>query len=65
MAETPRREANPPSTAVLGSPHGAASRRAPHYGRERSDRGTLGAAKLQGECVFACSTAPIWRRPRG
>eukprot|EP00969_Alexandrium_andersonii_P361801 15458349-Alexandrium_andersonii.AAC.1 len=40
----------------------------PYYGRERSDRATLGAAsrhpKLPRKRIFAHSTAPVGRRPR-
>eukprot|EP00969_Alexandrium_andersonii_P295921 13079688-Alexandrium_andersonii.AAC.1 len=43
MAEAPK-GGQLPSTEALQSPLGAASRRAQYYGRERSDRATLGAA---------------------
>eukprot|EP00969_Alexandrium_andersonii_P034618 1514921-Alexandrium_andersonii.AAC.1 len=43
MAETPRREANTPSTEALQSPLGAFSQWAPCHGRECSGRATWGA----------------------
>eukprot|EP00969_Alexandrium_andersonii_P265884 11750812-Alexandrium_andersonii.AAC.1 len=61
MAQTPQREASSAPERpfrVLG----AASRRAPYYGRERSDRATLGAASwlpmLRCASIFAHSAAP-------
>eukprot|EP00969_Alexandrium_andersonii_P043722 1917247-Alexandrium_andersonii.AAC.1 len=65
MAEAPRREARPFTEALQSHP-GAASRRAPYYGRRCFRIATRGAAKrrpkLPCPSALAHSTAPDGRR---
>eukprot|EP00969_Alexandrium_andersonii_P358114 15450311-Alexandrium_andersonii.AAC.1 len=62
MAESPRGQGWPPCAEARWGPLRAAPKRAPYYGRKRSDRATWSAAsrrpKLLCKGIFAHSTAP-------
>eukprot|EP00969_Alexandrium_andersonii_P162171 7167995-Alexandrium_andersonii.AAC.1 len=61
MDESPRGQLRTPSTEAHWGSLRAAPKRVPHYGRDRSDRATWGAAsrrpKLLPKSIFAHSTA--------